>query len=106
MAITTANFSNLLAKSLGDTSGKAVSIFRMTGDAAYATGGSVPAAGTFGSNSRFDGVAVNISGNITNVYQWNNDTQKLMAFVHLTGAQVANAVSLASDVVLLIGVAS
>ena len=104
MALATSNFMNLLAKSLGDTSNKAVSIFRVAGDASYATGGSVPAAGSFGPNMRFDGIAVNISGNVTNTYQWHNDTQKLMAFVTATGAQVANAVDLSADEILLLGV--
>ena len=105
--IPVASVQNLTAKSLGDTSNKAVSVFRIPGVSDYDTGGNAFVVGSFGPNSRFDGVAVNIAGTWTHVYQWNNDTQRLLAFVTDTEAEVAdNSTDLAAIPCLFLGVMS
>lgn len=98
---------NLTAKSINDTSGKAVTVFRLPGIPDYDTGGNAFAAGSFGAHSRFDGVAVNASGVWTHVYQWNNDTQRLMCFVTDSEAELAdNSTDAAAIPVVFIGVLS
>lgn len=104
MALSATTASSYAAKAISEPLNKHVSVFRMVGDAAYPTGGSTLPSGVKPVGSSFYGVAINTSGNWTNAYQWNNDTQKLMAFVTDTEAEVANATDLSADVIVFMGV--
>lgn len=105
MALLSTTASSVGAKTIAEGLNKSDAQFRISGDAAYATGGSVLPTGVLPVGAGFYGVVENISGNITRKYVWNSDTQKLMAFVHLTGAEVAAAVDLSADRILFKGVA-
>lgn len=88
---------------IGGSTGARPVCLRVTMDASYPTGGESLGATIAPFNAFYGTVQDHPTTVADRSYSWDNTTQKLVAIVTSTGAQVANTVDLSADIVTLVG---